>query len=178
MESLCRSGCRSRGLLFLLLCLSYSPHTYALTCLALEHVEPLSKSTLKMNWREERLPCRRLVAEVAADPTPEQEFYGSSIPMEQSHAPTMASLLAKAKAAKQAKIERSAEARQRHLDAHKRRAQGLRAKEAQEYAVIEAEQYRQRHLDAHERRAQGLRAKEAQQYTAIEAQQYEPMVIG
>ena len=74
------------------------------------------------------------------DPTPEQEFYGSSIPMERSHAPNMASLLAKAKATKHAKIQRAAEAQQRRLDTHKRRAQGLRAKEAQHYA-IEAQQY-------------------------------------
>ena len=82
----------------------------------------------------------RLVVEVTTDPTPEQEFYGSSIPMERSHAPNMASLLAKAKATKHAKIQRAAEAQQRRLDAHKRRAQGLRAKEAQHYA-IEAQQY-------------------------------------
>ena len=94
-----------------------------------------------MSSEEERLPCLRLVAEVAADPTPEQKLYGSSIRMEQTHGPNMASLLAKAKAAKQAKIQKVAEARQRHLDAHKRRTQGLRAKEAQEYAAIEAPQY-------------------------------------
>ena len=94
-----------------------------------------------MSSKEERLPCLRLVAEVAVDPTPEQEFYGSFIPMEQSHALNMASLLAKAKVAKQAKIQRSAEARQRRLDVHKRRAQGLRAKEAQQYVAIEAQQY-------------------------------------
>ena len=84
----------------------------------------------------------RLVVEVTTDPTPEQEFYGfrSSIPMERSHAPNMASLLAKAKATKHAKIQRAAEAQQRRLDAHKRRAQGLRAKEVQHYA-IEAQQY-------------------------------------
>ena len=82
----------------------------------------------------------RLVVEVTTDPTPEQEFYGIFIPMERSHAPNMASLLAKAKATKHAKIQRAAEAQQRRLDAHKRRAQGLRAKEAQHYA-IEAQQY-------------------------------------
>ena len=82
----------------------------------------------------------RLVVEVTTDPTPEQEFYGSSIPMERSHAPNMASLLAKAKATKHAKIQRAAEAQQQRLDAHKRRAQGLRAKETQHYA-IEAHQY-------------------------------------
>ena len=54
-----------------------------------------------------------------------------------SHAPTMASLLAKAKAAKQARMQRAAEARQRHLDAHKRCAQGLRAKEAQQYEPMQ-----------------------------------------
>ena len=69
-------------------------------------------TTLKMSCKEERLPCLRLVAEVAADPTLEREFYGSSIPMERAHTPTMASLLTKAKAAKQAKIQRAAEARQ------------------------------------------------------------------
>jgi hypothetical protein len=99
------------------------------------------KMTLKMSSKEERLACLRLVAEVAADPTPEQEFFGSSIPMERSHAPNMASLLAKAKAAKQAKVQRAAEIRQRRLDAHKRRAQGLRANEAQQYHAIEAQQY-------------------------------------
>jgi hypothetical protein len=147
---------------------------WILTWHQMDHVSWSSRlifeSTLKMSSKEERLPCLRLVAEV--------EFYGSSIPMERSHAPNMASLLAKAKAAKQAKIQRSAEARQRHLDAHKRRAPGLRAKEARECAAIEAQQYRQQHLDAHKKRAQGLRAKEAQQYVAIEPQQYEPMVIG
>ena len=52
----------------------------------------------------------------------------------------MASLLAKAKAAKQAKIQTSAEAPQWCLDAHERRAKGLRAKETKQYA-IEAQQY-------------------------------------
>ena len=92
-----------------------------------------------MSCKEERLPRLQLVAEVAADPTPEREFYGSSILMEPAHVPSMASLLAKAKATKQAKLERAAEARQR-LNAHKRRAQDRRAKEAQIYA-IEAQQY-------------------------------------
>ena len=41
--------------------------------------------------------------------------------MERGHAPSMASLLAKAKAAKQAKVQRVAEAQQERLDAHKRR---------------------------------------------------------
>ena len=109
---------------------------------------------------------------MAADPTPEREFYGSSILMEPAHVPSMASLLAKAKATKQAKLKRAAEARQR-LNAHKRRAQDRRAKEAQIYAI----EARQQCLDAHKSRAQGLRAKEAQIY-AIEAQQYEPMELG
>jgi hypothetical protein len=94
-----------------------------------------------MGYKEERVPCLRLVAEVAADPAPEQEFLGSSRPKEPSHVPTMASLLAKAKAAKQAHLHRAKEARQRRLDAHKRRAQGLRAKETQLHATIEAQQY-------------------------------------
>jgi hypothetical protein len=49
----------------------------------------------------------------------------------------MASLLAKAKAVKQAKVQRAAEIRQQRLDAHKRRAQGLRAKEAQQYEPMQ-----------------------------------------
>ena len=77
------------------------------------------------------------MAELVADPALEQEYLGSSIPLELSHAPTMASLLAKAKAAKQARMQRAAEARQRHLDAHKRCAQGLRAKEAQQYEPMQ-----------------------------------------
>ena len=64
------------------------------------------KSTLKMSSKEEHLPCLRLVAKVATNPTPEQEFYGSSISMEQSYAHNIASLLAKAKATKQAKIQK------------------------------------------------------------------------
>ena len=130
-----------------------------------------------MSCKEGHLPCLRLVAEVAANPTPEQEFYGSSIPMERAHAPTMASLLAKAKAAKQANIQRAVEARQRRLDTHKKRAQGLRAKEAQKFA-IESQQSEPTELsgEAQSKTLNRTRAKEAQNY-AIEAQQYEPMEL-
>jgi hypothetical protein len=90
-----------------------------------------------MNSKAERLPCLWLVAE-AADLAPEQEFLGSSMPIERPQAPNMASLLAKAKAVKQAQTQRAAKAQQRCLDAHKRRAQGLRAKETQQLHAIEA----------------------------------------
>jgi hypothetical protein len=69
-----------------------------------------------MSYKEERLPCKQLVVEIEADPTRGQEFLASSIPIEQSHAPIMASLITKAKAAKQAKNQRANEACQCHLD--------------------------------------------------------------
>jgi hypothetical protein len=96
-----------------------------------------------MSYKAERMPCLQLVAEVATDPAPEQEFLGSSKPKEPSHTLTMANLVAKAKAAKQAQLNRAKEARQRRLDVHKRRAQALRAKEAQLHHAIEAQQHEQ-----------------------------------
>ena len=99
--------------------------------------------------------------------------------MEPSEAPTMASLLAKAKAAKQAHMQRAAQARQFRLQAHKRRAQGLRANEAPESSIEDALQYEPMEL-AHKKRAQGPRPanEAARPYEPMEALQYEPMELG
>ena len=87
----------------------------------------------------------------------------------------MASLLAKAKAAKQAKIQTSAEAPQWCLDVHERRAKGLRAKETEQYA-IEAQQYESVELGWSQKHKQ--EPMKLNNIWAIEAQQYEPMKLG
>lgn len=145
------------------------------------------KSTLKLSSKEEHLPCLRLVVEVATDPTPEQEFYGSSIFMEQSHAHNMTSLLTKAKATKQAKIQKAAQNSAATPCAHKRHAQqhepmeiGWSSKQTQEpvklnnmsqWRLGEAPSKNKSHWSS------TIWANEAQKYV-IEARQFEPMKLG